>query len=221
MAIMRITQALKLAQQIIVERSFNADNLDELAGLMKDKDAIERIKRYSNHTLLYLNTDEPIPLIWTSSSTTYEKPQNRFIDMLKFLPKITFDSLLFSLTCFQNFRSHDFQQIIHNSKQLQSYGNVYDEILAPSFGYLIYAHQLEQIYAMLTGAGYSEAMTFRKDWNMKRRTTRTMLADIKMVDNISLLDLINKRALDQKHLFCFHALWRSAYLLYNHLLNHT
>lgn len=107
------TELLRLAEQTIKEQSFNADDWDKLAGLMKDKDSLEMMKRYSNHTLLYLNKDEPIPLIWiSSSSTTYEKTQQRFIDMLKILPEINFDSILFALTCFQHLRGHDFRQII-------------------------------------------------------------------------------------------------------------
>lgn len=219
---MKKTHFLSLAEEIIKEQSFDIDNRHKLAGLLKQKDETERINRFTNHTLLFLNIEQPIPLIWISSLvTTYELPRQSFIDILRLLPEINFDSLLFALNFYQNFREHDFNQVLNNKINFKSYGKVFDEILAPSFGYLVYAHQLERIYSILTGAGYSEAIVFRKNWNMKRPSTRTMVSAIKLIDNKSLLDMINDNALDQEHFFCFHALRRSAYNLYTHLLNET
>ena len=212
-------QFLNSAKKTIKEQVWNSGKHDSLIRLLKHPEAFERASRYPHHKLLYLDNDEPIPLIWISSTEPDQlNSEQAFIEILYALPTINYDSLLFALTCYQQFNHQEFQKILNNSNHLIKDSSVLDLFLAPSFGYLVYAHQLEQIYIMLTGVSSSEAIAFRKDWNIKRRTTRTMVADIKLDDNRNRSDLIKNRALDQEHFFCFHAPWRSAYLLYTHLL---
>ena len=206
----------------IREQVWNAGKYDTLIRILKRPDAVERVNQYPYHKLLFLDKEEPIPLIWISSTEQGKVSiEQSFIEMLHALPTINYDSLLFALTCYQHFNDQHFNQILNNSKHLIKYLPVIDNLLTPTFGHLVYAHQLEQIYIMLTGVSSTEAIAFRKDWNIKRRSTREMVSDILIDDNLNFMNLINSIALDQKHFFCFHAPWRSAYLLYMHLLKDT
>jgi hypothetical protein len=215
-------QILSAASKLIKEQVWNAGKYDTLIRILKRPDVVERVHKYPYQKLLYLDKENPIPLIWISS-TEQEKVNSKqtFIEILNTLPVIKCESLLFALTCYQQFNDQDFNQILNKSKEFLKVPPVLANLLSPSFGYLVYAHQLEQIYTMLTGASSTEAITFRKDWNIKRRTTREMVSNIIIDDKSNLMTLINNRALDQKHFFCFHAPWRSAYHLYMHIFNDT
>lgn len=211
-------QILKLAKEIIKERVWYADDYSLHNVFVNEKAALQRIKQYPVHKVLFIEKENSIPLIW-KSFTHFDKlkPEQSFIERICALPSFNYDSLLFLMTCYQYLSEKDFGRIIKDSISIKRFSSVFEQLLAPSFGYLVYAHQLEQLYMMLTGVGINEAIIFRKDWNIKRRIARDLASEIQIDNDLNLTALINERALDKEHLFCFHAQQQPAYLLYKHL----
>lgn len=89
-------------------------------------------------------------------------------------------------------------------------------LLQESRGFLLYAHQLEQLYSMTTGASASEARNFRRDWNLKHPRSRSLAAQVSLSKGYTLLDLIAECTLERAG-FVYSAQFRGAYRLYNHL----
>lgn len=89
-------------------------------------------------------------------------------------------------------------------------------LLQGSRGFLLYAHQLEQIYSMTTGASALEARTFRRDWNLKHPRSRSLASQVSLTKDYTLSYLIAECSLDRAG-FLYSAQFRGAYRLYNHL----
>lgn len=85
-------------------------------------------------------------------------------------------------------------------------------ILNAGNGYLLYYHQLEIVYSMLTNCSHEECFLFRRDWNMKKAYTREAASKILINKNISLLDLMLKYTIDD-NLFVYQANYHGANLL--------
>jgi len=90
------------------------------------------------------------------------------------------------------------------------------ELLQGSRGFLLYAHQLEQLYSMTTGASASEARSFRRDWNLKHPRSRSLASQVSLTQGYTLSELIAECTLERAG-FVYSAQFRGAYRLYNHL----
>ena len=91
-----------------------------------------------------------------------------------------------------------------------------DEILKPTYGYILYAHQFEQIYSKLPSNSNYDIVTLRKDWNKKKPEAIAFVKQIKISDGFSFYDLVLERTVEENH-FVWNANFKGANLLWGYL----
>lgn len=87
-----------------------------------------------------------------------------------------------------------------------------------SNGYLAYAHQLEQVYAALTGSTMHEAYHFRKQWNKKIIQSRNKASTIQYSDKLKLSEYMEKYSFFDEGPFFLNANFHKAKILFDHLI---
>lgn len=175
----------------------------------------EKIYSYTHHIVVYIHTDEqPIPFIVLSGSeniSEFKIEMTMFKARLLSLPKIDFNSLLFIVSVFSV--RPNLQSVLFKKNRSPV---IIDTWLKETNGYVFYSHQLEQLYCMLTGANYMEAIGFRKDWNLKRKSAIHLAQKTKVNDTFTLADALQQNTVDPNQ-FVFNANYSGAYSLWNYL----
>ena len=124
-----------------------------------------QIEKYLYNRVITLKSDGEIILDIISSNTMDNLEEDYFTHKLNHLPYFNYESLLFFTTvCFKH---TDFDRAIDFDKKFNH--KPYNEFFKNTFGYIVYHHQLEHFYSMITGADKEEAVLFRKNWNKKKR----------------------------------------------------
>jgi len=173
-----------------------------------------------HHYFIYIQDARPIVLAHEFGNydirEVTEKIPN-FQMTLSQLPEINYDSLLFALTLLRNWRDIDPIALIHESKKFERYPE-FDDLLSPTYGYIVYKTQLEQLIARLSDNRNINPEQHRKGWNKKLHTTIDFLKTFRIRDQFSLTDLLIERTIEENH-FVWSPNYRGAQLLYNHLLS--
>jgi len=175
------------------------------------------IMSYPYHHILCIKDMNLIPII-VQSSFEFKKqlpPINIdfFKQSLKQCSQPSFAEVLFITTVYE-------KQLIHDSTFTKNKFEtipLIDELLKDSFGYLAFAHQMEQLYCMLTGCNYMEAVSFRKDWNIKRPKARDLANSIFINADLTLATLLQERCLEHNQ-FVFNANFYGSYQLWSQLI---
>ncbi len=175
----------------------------------------EQINNYPFHQLIYISSDKPIPIMLLSGYKPFNKNTPSFKDCLLELPAVNYEYLLFLTSLYPVIDPARLIVII------QSYGfhcevPIIDKWLESSFGFLAYAHQLEQLYCMLTGCNYMEAVTFRKDWNLKRPKTREIANRLLISPKLNLSDLMNLNSIENNQ-FVYTANYSGGFKLWQYI----
>lgn len=194
--------------------------LEKMAALdIVGTGAEEQINNYPYHQIIYINKEKPIPIISISRFVAFNKSlikqQPTFKQCLLKLPEINFGFLLFLTTAFQVIDSLRICDIIQSKKKRLAIP-LLEQWLVNSFGYLIYAHQLEELYGMLTGCNYMEAITFRKDWNLKRPKSREIATLLPISPGIFLSDLLQQNTIEENQ-FAYNANFSGAFQLWQYM----
>ena len=192
----------------------NVESLKALSILQNIEQENETDFRFT----VYIEADKTNPVI---SQIANESRINKirgnisFKDTLLQLPYINYDSILFLTTTFLNIGNNSTIKLIEKSRQFKSLP-ILDEILKPSFGYLLYAHQLEQLYCMITKCKYEDAIDFRKNWNKKKPDIRNAAKEIEVFPGFTLSELLQQRCIEENQ-FAFNANFNGAFLLWNYI----
>ena len=205
----------------IEQRIFGPNEKELLIKILGVKEA-EYINNYSYHLLVYLNSAKFLPIIKIAGSeiaSLQKLSVDSFQQCLKMIPAINYDNILFLTTIYSISRRPHLRYLINDDQKHIKLTEL-DDFFASSFGYLIYAHQLEQLYCMLTGCNYIEAITFRKDWNLKRPKARESAKEISVSSGFYLSDLIQERAIEENQ-FVYNANFGGAYNLWTYFINNT
>ena len=88
-------------------------------------------------------------------------------------------------------------------------------LLQETNGWIVYKHQLEQLFYMTTNCNSTEAIKLRKQINAKKAVTLSELSKIE-VDGVNLKNLVQSRL---KFGFSCTPRYREAHILYNYLNN--
>lgn len=169
----------------------------------------DRLSHYPYTFLVYLKADENVPIICISGYQNDFENLPSFKKILSTFPVINFNSLLFLATVFGKATNLKWEKIAQTNASGRKASHL-DDFFKESFGQIVYAHQLEQLYCMLTGCNYMEAITFRKDWNLKRPIARSAAKHIEIADGLTLANFLDQRTLDENQ-FVYNANFGSAY----------
>jgi len=136
-------------------------------------------------------------------------------EVLSNLPELNFDSILFALTIYGTISNRNPIELISNSKRFKSIPDV-DDILKPTYGYILFAHQFEQIYSRIPSTSEYDIVTLRKDWNKKKPEAVDIVKETKISDGLSFYDLVLERTIEDNH-FVWNANFKGAKLLWGYL----
>lgn len=167
---------------------------------------------------IYLNDDPNQCIHMSGFSENIESKELQFKSVLDAVKRKHYSDLLLLVT----FYGHIHNELLINKINTPKVPiDALTEILfnETSNGYLAYAHQLEQIYATLTGATFNEAITFRRDWNKKKDTVIAHSDTILYNKNITLHQYIAENCFFDEGPFFLNANFRQAKLLYESLMN--
>lgn len=178
----------------------------------------ERLETYPFHLIVSIDQSVQQPLIWSSGSNLDLIAATQgltFDECLQLLPNKRFNALLFLLTTYQSVRFSAFKNILH-PKFRTDLPDPIAQLTEASFGYVLFHHQFEQLYALLTGCNSMQAVTFRKDWNRKLRSAREEAGNIKISHNLTLADMLADRCLCP-HQFVYQPNYNAAFRLWKHI----
>ena len=207
--------------QIPIEQIEVGTNEKKLAISIMGVDETERINNYPFHLIVYINTEPQIPILIKSNFIKFCNTGSQFItfkESLLNLSDLNFNNILFLTTTYQVFSSEQLSIISTYPNYLEANQEM-NEFFSNSSGYLLYNHQLEQLYCMLTGCNYMEAITFRKDWNLKKPQARAKADEIIISKGISLAKLIQQRSIENNS-FVYNADFGGAYRLWKYITDH-
>jgi len=171
-----------------------------------------------NEFLVYLDLPRPVVLLRlrggkTLSSRIAKLPS--FKEVLMQFPELNFDSILFALTLYGTAFHQNPHDIINSSKDFKSIPLI-DDILKPTNGYVLFAHQFEQIYSRIPSASETEVVTLRKDWNKKKPDAIELVKQTEITPGLSFYDLLLERTIEENH-FVWNANFKGAKLLWNYI----
>ena len=173
---------------------------------------------FSYEFLISLDLLKPIVLLHTNGGELLSKRVSQLPplkELLSHLPELNYDSILFALTFYSTISSQNPIDLINNSKAIKTI-TLIDDILKPTYGYLLYAHQFEQIYSKLPSTSDYDIVTLRKDWNKKKPEAIEYVKQIKISDGLSFYDLVLERTVEENH-FVWNANFKGANLLWGYL----
>ena len=175
-----LIKELSLSQKIIIlEKSkteIDASSNDENAD-------------FSYEFLISIDLPKPIVLLHSKggesllSRVSQLPPIN---ELLSHLPQLNFDSILFALTFYRTTSNANPIDLINNSKAFKTIP-LLNDILKPTYGYILFAHQFEQIYSKLPSISEYDIITLRKDWNKKKPEAFDIVKETKISDGLSFL----------------------------------
>ncbi len=212
----------------------NKDMIKELPLVQKYSDAAERnsvmkllgldyndsmpVDSFKNEFLIYLNLAKPIILLRIRGSKSmalkYENLPD-IKDVLMQLPELSFDSILFTLSLYGVVTDKNIFEFISQSKKIKSIPLI-DDILKPTYGFVLFAHQFEQIYSRIPSSSDLEVITLRKDWNKKKPEAIEIVKQTEIMKGLSFYDLLMERTVEENH-FVWNANFKGAKLLWEYL----
>jgi hypothetical protein len=172
-----------------------------------------------NEFLMYLDFPRPKVLLRLRGGKTLSSRVAQFPhikEVLLQLPELHFDAILFALTLYGTVSNHYPLEVLTNSKTFKSIPLI-DDILQPTNGYILYAHQFEQIYSRIPSDSEIEIVTLRKDWNKKKPEAIELVKQTEITPEISFYDLLLERTIEENH-FVWNANFKGAKMLWNNLI---
>ena len=171
-----------------------------------------------NEFLIYLDFPRPEILLRLRGGKTLSSRVAQFPhikEVLLQLPELHFDSILFALTLYGTVSNQNPLEVLTNSKIFKSIPLI-DDILQPTNGYILYAHQFEQIYSRIPSDSEIEIVTLRKDWNKKKPEAIELVKQTNITPEISFYDLLIERTIEENH-FVWNANFKGAKLLWDYI----
>jgi len=185
---------------VIEELLLNQSDFEAVLGIVGHEKE-EVVRAYKMHYIVRLTFSKKLILHQaTNSSDILSSTSIPFIDYIKKCNSTNYFELLFICTLYPLLLPSNFRNIQPNTE-------VYDlpflarEILQIGNGYLLYNNQLEILFSSFSDKTQSEAILFRKDWNLKKTYTRDLAKSIEITSKISLYDLIGMYTITPDNFF--------------------
>ena len=172
-----------------------------------------------NEFLVYLDLPVPVVLLRLRGGKSMQDRVTEFPpfkEVLMQLPELNFDSILFALTLYGTDSNQNPIDIINTSKKFKSIPLI-DDILKPTNGYVLFAHQFEQIYSRIPSASEIEIVTLRKDWNKKKPDAIEFAKQTEITPGLNFYDLLIERTIEENH-FVWNANFKGVKLLWDYII---
>ncbi len=169
--------------------------------------------------MVYLKSQPEQPFIYGSSSDDdFARKEGCFSDFIKIINTSDYFQVLFLVTTYQYYLSESVAGYTDLLKSdVSSFNNKnphLDTFLKETNGWLVYHHQLENLYTMATGCDHPESQTFRKRINKKTNSSYAEPRSIE-VFGASFYDIIKERMILKGTV---KPNYHGAYLLFQHLI---
>jgi hypothetical protein len=150
--------------EIITETTFKIDEHKKLAGIIRNELGVYWTSDYENHYAHMVYIDCRIPIVLYLTTNAHIKnlsiPQICFADQLKNINTNDLKQLTILLTCFSDLKN---TLNLNINKPIP----LIDALFVESNGWLVYRHQLENLFRIATRKTQEEATKFVRDINKK------------------------------------------------------
>lgn len=185
---------------VIEELLLNQSDFDAVLGIVGHEKE-EMVRAYKLHNIVRLTSSKKLILHQaTNSSDILSSTIPPFVEYLKKCNKANYFELLFICTLYPLLLPRNFRNLQPNS-ELYDLPFLAREILQIGNGYLLYNNQLEILFSSFSDKSQSEAILFRKDWNLKKNYTRDLAKSIEITSKMSLYDLIDMSTINRDNFF--------------------
>ena len=200
----------------IIQREFHPHEKAELRSLVSPED-LDVVDAYPNHYHVYFRENERIQTIFLFSAHqpfTDRLPDLTFCEYLRMLPVINYNTIIFALGTYGvTNRALAKHMISYPFKKYEGYLAIIEDLLAPTFGFLMFTHQLEQLYSIATGESCLAATNFRRAFNKKVPTARKCVESLYIDGSTSINDILIERSDNEDH-FVYSPQYKNAFLVY-------
>ena len=206
----------------IKQQYFDNKSTAELTNLFGHDFCVHFNDDTLHHCIIYINDTKPLVLCHMYGDyLTDEAVKNipDLNDVLHQLPELNYASLLFTLSIYALYDKIDVTKLLRESKKFECYA-AYDDLLLPTYGYVVYKHQLEQLIARISNDNSLYPEQLRMGWNKKSHKTIDYLNTLMLTDTLNLTAFLRERTIEENH-FVWSPNFRGAQLLYNYLLHKT
>ena len=169
---------------------------------------------------IYIDNPTPIVLLHLMGSESLLERITKFPnfkDVLILLPELNYDSILFVLSNYMIVGEVDPVGLIQKSKRFTCIPK-YDDLLSPTYGYLFYKYQLEQLIARMSDNSHFLSICFRIDWNKKKKSVMDEFSRMELLEGVNLIDFVKERTLEENN-FLWNPNFRGAQNLWDYLID--
>lgn len=212
-----------LTNTTIKQQLFTSKSMGDLKEVFGDTFYTTLITNYQydilNHYVIYIDDTEPFVILHLYGDHVTEdaiKYTPHLKDILLRLPDINYESVLLALSLYVHFDSIDILEILKTPNPFTPLEE-YNDLLSPTFGYIIYKYQFEQLAARISNSISQDPVTLRKGWNKKLHSTIEDCTQLMVTNKVNLTTFLRERTIEENH-FVFSPAYREAQLLYNYLL---
>ena len=204
----------------IKQQYFDNKSTAELTNLFGHDFCVHFNDDTLHHCIIYINDTKPLVLCHMYGDYLTDEAVNNIPDLndvLHQLPELNYASLLFTLSIYALYDKIDVTTLLRESKKFERYAE-YDDLLLPTYGYVVYKHQLEQLIARISNDNSLYPEQLRMGWNKKSHKTIDFLNTLMLTDTLNLTAFLRERTIEENH-FVWSPNFRGAQLLYNYLLH--
>jgi len=200
---------------ILIEEHTNKENARELMIRLYGTDNVLKDFQqvFDSYSFVYkIENEKMLAITFTADAEPIcEGYSYAFAGLISKLKESSFNQCLLLSSLYYKQTSEQLCALLNKINHFVA-NSFWDEWLSNSFGILLYHHQLEQIYSMLTGASYTDAIDFRKQWNKKTIESREIASSIPVDKDKTLASFIESRTADYNS-FTYSANFQGAYNL--------
>jgi hypothetical protein len=200
----------------IRQKEFGPEEKEMLYMIWEERDH-EQVRDYDYHFTIYLEGIKPGCLLKSSSNVPFDYKWPDFKESVIRMPKGDLADMILICTLFPAISLiPPIEEIISKFSSILKNRNEWGYLFPETYGKLVYSHQLEQLYCMLSGESRSEGAAFRKDWNLKKATARLKSDQLEFKSNVTLRSYIEKHSLSLCG-FVFTANYQGGWLLWKQI----
>jgi hypothetical protein len=199
-----ITLKQALDSTEIKQQYFGNKSTSELNNIFGPDFCVTLNDDIQHHYIVYINDTTPLALCHIYGDYITEEAVKNIPDLkdvLNQLPDINDASLLFTLSIYSLYDKIDIATLLRESKKFEYYA-AYDDLLLPTYGYVVYKHQLEQLIARISNDNSIYPEQLRIGWNKKSHKTIDYLNTLMLTDTLNLTAFLRERTMKTLHCGC-------------------
>ena len=191
---------------LIKEELFNVGDSPELRSLIMDspgsfegESEVDLIERYPYGFVSYIEQNQRRLIYFVLSSNQEQEDQRQtLIDLIAEQNPVSFLDLVFILTLYDPLGHRESTvRRPQNGLCLILGDDLFDSLFLESRGYLVYNHQFEMMYQMVTGCNPSQATRFRKSFWRKEAWAWMETELLRFPNGKTMRNIMDERMVDE------------------------